>query len=242
MVWIKICGITNIEDARLVSTLKIDSIGFVLSTDSPRRINLDKALEIIGVLRSEGNKIKITGVFVNEKIEYVINCSNKLGLDYIQLSGDEDSNYVKSLKEIYGKPEESSSKPKIIKAIKIKDMDKKNTGGGTYNSAYNAYNIIKSKINQKIESFKGYADFILLDTFREGVYGGTGETFNRDIIKGLKCDIPVILSGGLDSKNVKETIDILKPFGVDASSKLEIYPGKKDPEKVRQFVDAVEGL
>jgi phosphoribosylanthranilate isomerase len=239
MVWIKICGITNVEDAEFVSTLKVDSIGFVFSTDSPRRINLDKALEITGALRGEGNKVKIAGVFVNEKIEYVIGCSNKLGLDYIQLSGDENSNYVKSLREVSDKPEKRSCKSKIIKAIKIKEMDKKNTDDCNYNSAYNTCNIVKAKISQKIESFKGYADFILLDTFREGVYGGTGETFNRDIIKCLKCDIPVILSGGLDSKNVKEAIDILKPFGVDASSRLEIYPGKKDPEKVRQFVDAV---
>ncbi len=220
MVWIKICGITNLEDARMASGLKVDSIGFVLSTSSPRRIEIDKAGRIIKALRSEENMIPAAGVFVNEKTKDVLKYSKSLGLDYVQLSGDEDKNYLKKLKE-------KSGGLKIIKSIRIKKKEIPYRSAG------------KAKIYQEIESFKGYVDFILFDSYREGAYGGTGDTFNWDIIKYFSIGIPVILSGGLDSENVKQAIDIVKPFGVDASSRLEICPGKKDPDKVRRFVNAV---
>ena len=228
MVWIKICGITNLEDARMASRLKVDSIGFVLSTDSPRRIEINTAGRIIEALRSEGNMIPAVGVFVNEETKDVLKYSKSLGLDYVQLSGDENNSYLKKLKE-------KSGGLKIIKSIRIKDnnKDKNKKKEISYISAG------KAKIYQEIESFKGYADFILFDSYRNGAYGGTGDTFNWDIIKYFSIGIPVILSGGLDGENVRQAVDIVKPFGVDASSRLEICPGKKDPDKVRRFVNAI---
>lgn len=223
MVWIKICGITNLEDARMVSRLKADSIGFVLSADSPRGIGLDTAGRIIRALRGEENIVPVTGVFVNEKIENILQYSKSLGLAYVQLSGDEDSSYLKSLKE-------KSGELKIIKSLRIKDKNKKDMDRDTG----------EAKINQEIEGFKGYADFILFDSYIKGAYGGTGKTFNWDIVKYSNIGIPVILSGGLDSENIKRAVDIVKPFGVDASSRLEIYPGKKDPDKVRRFISAIK--
>ena len=228
MVWIKICGITNLEDARMASGLKVDSIGFVLSTDSPRRVEPDTAATIIGELRKERNMISAAGVFVNEKIGYILECSKSLGLEYVQLSGDEGSDYLKELKE-------KSGRLKIIKSIRIKDKNKDKNK----KKEISDYIAGKAKIYQEIESFKGYADFILFDSYRKGAYGGTGDTFNWDIVKYLNAGIPVILSGGLDGENVREAMEIVKPFGVDASSRLEIHSGKKDPDKVRRFVNAV---
>jgi phosphoribosylanthranilate isomerase len=224
MVWIKICGITNLKDARMVSELKVDSIGFILSTDSPRRVQTEAAAEIIETLREEGNRVSAAGVFVNEKIEYILECSGRLGLGYIQLSGDEDSDYLKDLKR-------RSGKIKIIKSVRIKN---KNNNKETLDKSAG-----RARIDREIDSCRGYADFILFDSYRKGSYGGTGETFNWDIIKYSGTGIPVILSGGLDSKNVKRALDIVKPFGVDASSRLEIRPGRKDLNKVRQFVNAI---
>ena len=65
-------------------------------------------------------------------------------------------------------------------------------------------------------------------------------SFNWDIVKDYYREIPVILSGGLDAENVRQAVDIVKPFGVDASSKLEIYPGKKDMDKVTGFINALK--
>lgn len=217
MIWIKICGITNLEDAKSISELGVDAMGFVLSTDSPRRVEIITAYTIIEALRTLGEKISMVGVFVNEEIRKVLNDYRSLRLDYIQLSGDEDRDYLKDLKE-------KAKDIKIIKSIRI--MDK--------NESYRA------KINKKVDKLKEYADFILMDSYSKNFYGGTGVSFNWDIIKDYDREIPVILSGGLDAENVRQAVDIVKPFGVDASSKLEIYPGKKDIDKVTKFINILK--
>ncbi|MBA7559304.1 phosphoribosylanthranilate isomerase [Candidatus Atribacteria bacterium 1244-E10-H5-B2] len=217
MVWIKICGITNLEDAKSISELGIDAMGFILSTDSPRKVEIITAYRIIEALRTGENKISMVGVFVNEEIRKVLNDCRSLRLDYIQLSGDEDRDYLKDLKE-------KAKDIKIIKSIRIKSK----------NESYRA------KINKKVDKLKEYADFILLDNYSKNVYGGTGVPFNWDIVKDYCWEIPVIISGGLDAENVRQAVDIVKPSGVDASSKLEIYPGKKDMDKVTGFINALK--
>jgi len=217
MVWIKICGITNLEDAKSISELGIDAMGFILSADSPRKVEIITAYKIIGALRTSENKISMVGVFVNEEIRKVLNDYRSLRLDYIQLSGDEDRDYLKDLKE-------KAKDIKIIKSIRIKSK----------NESYRA------KINKKVDKLKEYADFILLDNYSKNVYGGTGVPFNWDIVKDYCWEIPVIISGGLDAENVRQAVDIVKPSGVDASSKLEIYPGKKDMDKVTGFINALK--
>ncbi|MBE3092159.1 MAG: phosphoribosylanthranilate isomerase [Chloroflexi bacterium] len=217
MVWIKICGITNIDDAKSISELRVDAMGFVLSADSPRRIEVITAYRIIEALRTGENKISMVGIFVNEEIGRVLNNYRSLRLDYIQLSGDEDRDYLKDLKE-------KAKDIKIIKSIRIKNKSE----------SYSA------KINKKVDKLKEYADFILMDSYSKNVYGGTGMSFNWDIVKDYYREIPVILSGGLDAENVRQAVDIVKPFGVDASSKLEIYPGKKDIDKVTKFINVLK--
>jgi phosphoribosylanthranilate isomerase len=217
MVWIKICGITNIDDAKSISELRVDAMGFVLSADSPRRIEAITAYRIIEALRTGENKISMVGIFVNEEIRKVLNDYRSLRLDYIQLSGDEDRDYLKDLKE-------TAKDIKIIKSIRIKNKSE----------SYSA------KINKKVDKLKEYADFILMDSYSKNVYGGTGVSFNWDIVKDYYREIPVILSGGLDAENVRQAVDIVKPFGVDASSKLEIYPGKKDIDKVTKFINVLK--
>ncbi|MFA5014138.1 MAG: phosphoribosylanthranilate isomerase [Actinomycetota bacterium] len=217
MVWIKICGITNSEDAAGISRLGVNAIGFVLSTNSPRRVESDTAEKIIMALRSEGIKVPVAGVFVNEKIERITRCVKLLGLDYIQLSGDEEENYIEDLRT-------RSGKTKIIKAIRIKDNNKDQED-------------MIDGLDEEIDKLKGYADFILLDSYRKGIYGGTGVPLDWGMLKNYCSKIPVILSGGLDPENVKKAVDTVEPFGVDTSSGLEIYPGKKDMNKVARFVN-----
>ena len=217
MVWIKICGITNLEDAKSISELGVDAMGFVLSANSPRKVEIITAYRIIEALRTGENKISMVGVFANEETRKVLNDCRSLRLDYIQLSGDEDRDYLKDLRE-------KAKDIKIIKSIRIKSK----------NESYRA------KINKKADKLKEYADFILLDNYSKNVYGGTGVPFNWDIVKDYCWEIPVIISGGLDAENVRQAVDIVKPSGVDASSKLEIYPGKKDMDKVTGFINALK--
>ena len=77
----------------------------------------------------------------------------------------------------------------------------------------------------------------LLDSYVEGKPGGTGMSFNWDIAREAKKYGPVIMSGGLTSDTVRLAIAIVRPYGVDVCSGVESAPGKKDPEKVRRFVE-----
>lgn len=219
MVWIKICGITNLEDAAEISRLGVDAIGFILSTNSPRRVRPDVAEKIITTLRSGGIRVPVAGVFVNEKIEMITRCIKSLGLDYIQLSGDEEEDYIEDLRK-------GSGEVKIIRAIRIRADNKDQKD-------------IMDELDRKIDKLKDCADFILFDSYREGVYGGTGVPLDWKMLKNYCSKIPLILSGGLDPENVKRAVDMVVPYGVDASSGLEIYPGKKDMDKAARFVNVL---
>ncbi|MCL4378574.1 MAG: phosphoribosylanthranilate isomerase [Actinobacteria bacterium] len=160
----------------------------------------------------------MVGVFVNEDINKVLSITKELGFDYIQLSGNESVEYLKEIKK-------HNKIIKLIKLIRIKN-----------NSLFN------KTISDKIQDFKNYADFFLLDTFKNNIYGGTGEPFNWMFVENWGQEIPVILAGGLDSENVAGAIKIVKPFGVDASTRLEKSPGKKDIKKVDLFIKNAASL
>jgi len=96
--------------------------------------------------------------------------------------------------------------PRSIKAIRIKD---------------------RSSL-EIIQKYKGCVKAILLDTYRKGKAGGTGEIFDWDLaIESKKFDIPIILSGGIGPENIRDAISIVRPFAIDVNSKVEISPGKK---------------
>lgn len=90
----------------------------------------------------------------------------------------------------------------------------------------------------ELEAFS--VDALLLDTAREGVYGGTGETFPWEAALAAKRYGRIVLSGGLHGGNAAEAVRIVRPWGVDASSRLEREPGLKDPTKVMRFLSAVQ--
>jgi len=89
-----------------------------------------------------------------------------------------------------------------------------------------------------LETF--HTDFHMLDAYRPGQRGGTGETFDWGLVRARRSSVPLILSGGLRPDNVADAIAAVHPFGVDSASGTEAAPGVKDPEKVAAFVEAVE--
>jgi phosphoribosylanthranilate isomerase len=88
-----------------------------------------------------------------------------------------------------------------------------------------------------LEAF--HTDFHLLDAHQPGRYGGTGQTFDWELVRRRRTDTPFILSGGLSPDNVAEAIEATHPFAVDTASGTEARPGVKDPEKLRAFAAAV---
>ncbi len=201
MLWIKVCGITNIQDAQAAVAAGADAVGFVLAA-SKRRVSEDIVREIIKELP---NGIEKIGVFVDEKGETVKRIASYCGLTGIQLHGEESSEYCRMLSE---------DGYNVIKAVRVKD-----------------------KIDE--QQLKPYLDLnaILLDTYKTGQLGGTGEVFDwRAVLVYNWENTPYILAGGLHAGNVAEAVRITKPFGVDVSSGVEKEPGKKDCEKLREFI------
>lgn len=91
------------------------------------------------------------------------------------------------------------------------------------------------------ETMQSYlVDTFLLDTDKSGLYGGTGETFDWALANKAKAFGRIILSGGLNPDNVREAIDRVSPYAVDASSGVEAEPGKKDHDKVKNFLATVK--
>jgi phosphoribosylanthranilate isomerase len=86
---------------------------------------------------------------------------------------------------------------------------------------------------------KFHTDFHLLDAHQPGRWGGTGETFDWELVRHRRTDIPLVLSGGLTPGNVADAIRATQPFAVDTASGTESRPGVKDPEKLRAFAAAV---
>jgi len=197
---IKICGITNLEDALVATELGADAVGFVFYEKSPRYINPRTAALII---RELPPFVATVGVFVNEPPEKLVDIAKQSGVGCVQLHGDETPEYCASLGL------------RTIKALRVKD----------------AY------VLNELRSFT--VSGILLDTYREGVPGGTGETFDWEIAAEAAKAGRIILSGGLTPGNVKQAIEKVRPYAVDVSSGVESKPGRKDHEKLRKFFEQV---
>ena len=94
---------------------------------------------------------------------------------------------------------------------------------------------------RSLATLPGYrTDAYLLDSYVAGVQGGTGEKFNWDLaVAAKKFGRPIFLAGGLTAQNAAEAVRTVRPFGVDVSSGVESAPGKKDHQKIRDFIAAV---
>tara|TARA_R110002124_G_scaffold80533_10_gene213169 strand:+ start:10780 stop:11421 length:642 start_codon:yes stop_codon:yes gene_type:complete len=202
---IKVCGLTNLEDARFASGLFVDYLGFIFYEKSPRFIEPAKAGAIINWLEGPEK----VGVFVNQPLDEVITIAKETGLDIMQLHGNETPEYC----ELIEKP--------IIKVIHITE------------------DTTKEALQKKVSEYESVAEYFLFDSKIGEQWGGTGRTFDWNLIKEI-TDKPFFLSGGLNSENVSEAIDISHPYAVDVSSSIEEEPGLKDFEKMEVFVNTVK--
>jgi len=198
MPFIKICGMTNFEDASLACDLGADAVGFIVYTKSSRYIEAAAAADIARRLPERVLKV-LVGVNLTDvelkKIEYVWTP------DLWQLHGSETAEQVKSFKP-----------RRLWKALGL-------------------------PLEEGLELESYDVEALLLDKASPS-HGGTGRTFDWDLALELKKKVqkPILLSGGLNPNNVVEAIQKVQPWGVDVASGVEASPGRKDPEKLREFI------
>ncbi|MBC7555430.1 MAG: phosphoribosylanthranilate isomerase [Chryseobacterium sp.] len=208
---IKVCGLTKINQIEELISLKIDFLGFIFYEKSPRFTLNNLTLDDIKSIKSNSK----VGVFVNEEIEKIVEISEKADLNYIQLHGDEDEDFIAELRE------KLDDKIEIIKVIRIGIQD-------------------KVELQNIIDEQSSFINYLLFDT-DSSAFGGTGITFDWQLLNEIKIPKPYFLSGGITAENV-ENIKILnqKPFALDINSKFEMEPGNKDLEKIKKFKKNIE--
>jgi phosphoribosylanthranilate isomerase len=215
MTWIKICGITNLEDALLAADAGADAVGFVFYPQSPRYVAPEKVREIVAQLPAEVEKV---GVFVDKSLEYIAQVADRSELTALQLhlgssfAPQAQQDWRFGNRRIY----------LALPAAQFLDAGAQWGGSNQRSSAIHA---------------------IFLDSGTSEQPGGTGKAFDWQkaalLVEAMTKTTNVVVAGGLNPLNVAEAIRILKPWGVDVASGVEASPGKKNPGKVRAFIAAV---
>ena len=210
---LKVCGLTKLDQIQELISMNIDFLGFIFYEKSPRFVLNHLSLEEISEINHQGK----VGVFVNETIEKIAEISEKSKLNFIQLHGDEDEEFILSLSQRLSKD------VKIIKVFRV----------GTQNLKLETWNLEQ-------------IDYFLFDTDSKA-FGGTGQTFDWQILNEIEIPKPYFLSGGISLENIKNLQNFVKvnmrenktltklntPFALDINSKFEIEPGIKDIEKIK---------
>tara|TARA_B100000575_G_C23136370_1_gene660263 strand:- start:3218 stop:3847 length:630 start_codon:yes stop_codon:yes gene_type:complete len=203
---VKICGIRKKETLLICEKKEVDFFGMIFYKKSPRNINLNEAYELQKL--SKKMNIKGVGVFVDEEISYIKKIIKDLELMYVQLHGDEDDDYIKSLKKL---------DTKIIKKISI---SKKN----------DLKKIVKfSNADFFLFDYKPK---------KKELPGGNAKKFDWQIIKDIKINKPWFLSGGINISNIKSVKLVIKPYGIDLSSGVEKITGIKDNHTINNLMDS----
>jgi phosphoribosylanthranilate isomerase len=242
MTWIKICGITNLEDALTAVEAGADALGFVFYDKSPRNIDPELAREIVQRIPEHVERV---GVFVGTVGRQELSIFNQVRLTAFQLYpfsrvGTQNEGVTFGEGCFWQTPKTFLSFPMGFFAEDdsrleslASDLVKSSEQGET----------LAMQHQRSLEEFGFHT--IFLDSGNVDQPGGTGLAFDwrkaAALVNAVRDRINVVVAGGLNADNVAESIAILRPWGVDVSSGVEKSPGKKDPDKIRAFVSAVRG-
>lgn len=208
---VKICGIKTVEDALMASDAGADALGLNFYQHSPRCVSVEDAVRIAEAVPAEICRV---GVFVNERADVIRSVVERVGLDWIQLHGDEPPQFLDHFSDI-----------PLIRAFRCRDV---------------GWEPIQSYLKQCCTGSVQPAA-ILLDAYAANAYGGTGHQLDWDNVARRQRsigEIPTLLAGGLNVENVGSAISIARPTGVDVASGVEAEPGIKSKELVTRFIAA----
>ena len=213
MVRIKICGITNAEDALAAAETGADAIGLVFAGGSPRLVTPARARRITSALPPY---VSAVGVFANARASTVIRIAGEVGLSEVQLHGDESPAFVEKLGGL-----------RVTKALRVRDR--------SFVAAMQAFGaagvgaILLDAFSRAARGGTGkrFDWDLVVEARKAGALAGAP---------------PLVLAGGLTALNVKAGIRRIRPWGVDVSGGVETNPGVKSAEKIAQFIAAVRGV
>jgi phosphoribosylanthranilate isomerase len=210
---IKFCGITRVEDAQTAAELGVDAIGMVLHSNTPRRIDTERARQIMAALPAFVTPV---GLFVDATLEQIRQITNALRLRHIQLHGNEPIELIAALPDLC-----------IIKAIHV--------APGTFGEQ------LKSLRNSRLPNLKGLL-LESANAKQAGGSGAVNDwsTIQAHQRTGEFDGLPpIIAAGGLRPETVGDVVRKLRPFAVDVSSGIESAIGINSAEKMAAFAEAV---
>jgi phosphoribosylanthranilate isomerase len=202
---VKICGITNLDDAAEAVRLGAWAVGLIHYKESPRAVGSAEAVRIAAAFR---RKCEVVGVFVNPELDEVAKAVEDAGLSMVQLNGEEGPAFCAEVARRTG--------VKTIKAIHVA-------------SAADVHAAAALR-----------TDFHLFDRRGDGLWGGTGESFDWGLLREHRSEVPAIVAGGLRPDNVAEAIAVTHPYAVDVASGVEAEPGRKDHAAMTAFFEAAQ--
>ena len=221
--FVKICGITRLEDARFAVACGANALGFVFWPGSPRSIDPARAQVIAALLPPFVTPV---GVFVNQPAGYVHAVAAAVGLGVVQLHGDESIDFATSLKR------------PVLKAMTLSyagsDPDptlKPHVGSGFSRT-------LEASDDAAIDRWPSEI-MVLMDAHDPVRRGGTGRTIDWTRAASIAARRPIVLAGGLNPDNVADAIEGVRPFGIDVSSGVEAAPGVKDHERLKRLFDSI---
>lgn len=208
---IKICGLTREEEVRWAVEAGCDAVGFVLYPPSRRAVTVERARALAQGVPPGVWKV---GVAVDLSPEEVLRAADAVPLDAVQWHGLCPGELLREVRR---------RRPHLRHIVAVPVGEE-----GLSRSCPAAGRLL------------GLVDYFLLDTAGSGSFGGSGQVWNWELARGMALPAPFLVAGGLTSRNVTEALERLRPAGVDVSSGVE-RAGRKDPEKIREFVAVVRG-
>ncbi len=213
--WIKICANTSVEDAQAAIDLGADAIGYVFAP-STRRVTPEVAGGITVRLLGDVERI---GVFHEGDLQAIRSAVRVAGLTGVQMHGGPWPEVIRGLREEFGE------------TISLTQTLHWEVDGGAE---------VGERLAGQVAELRGVVDRVLVDSKVGAALGGTGRRFDWEAGRGLFAganEMEMIVAGGLDPENVGAAIEGLRPWGVDVASGVEREPGRKDPERLRLFIE-----
>lgn len=203
---VKICGITQADQALAITQMGATDLGFICVSQSPRYVVPAQIAAILKTLAAEGWQGGTVGVFANAELGEILDTVRQTGLNTVQLHGSETPEQCAALRQ-------ALPQHRLIKAIRVRAT---------------------ADLDQAL-AYAPVVDALLLDAYHPGQLGGTGLTLDWQALQSFAPPCPWFLAGGLRPNNIQQALATLRPHGVDLSSGVEICPGIKDLALVQQL-------